>query len=161
MLSAITLCLICIAIPLLCHLLNIFSLSTKEKACEALILLQVVQAGRWKPNKCVLSWRNPGKQKTHGRRDRADDGLWGGEHWGTAEVGHLHQSYDVLTAPYCLKFCLRCDHNSLQLLQVLLQPQPVEGQQLMQEFFILTCSPKTIFVNTSWLPKWAGIQSDV
>lgn len=59
MLSAITLCLICIAILLLCHLLNIFSLSTKEKACEALILLQVVQAGRWEAKQMCPFLKEP------------------------------------------------------------------------------------------------------
>lgn len=149
MLSAITLCLICVAIPLLCHLLNIFSLSTKEKACEALILLQVVQAGRREAKSiCVPFWRSPGKQSTHGGRDRGGcDGLGGGEplQGNEAQLKLPDTTIKVMMHSLlltCLKFCLICDHNSLQLLEVSLQQQPVERQQLMQGIFVVICSPK-------------------
>lgn len=123
--SAITLCLICVAIPLLCHLLNIFSLSTKEKACEALILLRVVQAGRWGAKQTCPPRKEPGKQNTHGERDRRDhDGLGGGEHLQGNEAQLKLADSTIRVMMYsqhltCLKFCLIHGHNSLQLLKVL------------------------------------------
>lgn len=122
-----------------------FSLSTKEKACEALILLQVVQGGRWEAKQMCPGLKEP-RQAEHPQGEGQGRSWWVLR--GRAFVNETQLKVAGTTIKVvmhslllpCLKFCLMCDHNSLQLLEVSLQHQPVERQQ--QEIFVLFVAPK-------------------
>lgn len=105
-------------------------------------------AGREVGSQVNVSSPEETQASTHGERDRGDhDGLWVGENLQGNEP-QLKLADTIIKVMMhsllltCLEFCLIPDHNSLQLPKVSLQHQPVERQDLMQEIFIVICSPK-------------------